>query len=76
MLYAFGWRRLRDLQIASPGGLIGTMALGETFTQTAVSLRTVVQRFSLGLLVLAAIVPINPPGLAICRSRSLRHPKA
>lgn len=31
------------------------MALGETFTQTAVSLRTVVQRFSLGLLVLAAV---------------------
>jgi rod shape-determining protein MreC len=35
--------------------LIGTMALGETFTQTAVSLRAVVQRFSLGLLVLAAV---------------------
>src|SRR6185295_2600472 len=31
------------------------MALGETFTQTAVSLRAVAQRFSLGLLVLAAI---------------------
>lgn len=31
------------------------MALGETFTQTAVSLRAVVQRFSLGLLVLAAV---------------------
>ena len=31
------------------------MALGETFTQSAVSLRAAVQRFSLGLLVLAAI---------------------
>ncbi|MGE0424237.1 MAG: rod shape-determining protein MreC [Reyranellaceae bacterium] len=31
------------------------MALGETFTHTAVSLRAAVQRFSLGLLVLAAV---------------------
>lgn len=31
------------------------MALGETFSHTAVSLRAVVQRFSLGLLVLAAV---------------------